>query len=146
MVNECGCFKLAIPDTDLDLLYLLSVITITTRFLHFICVCIASTRFICSAYLCSQVGLFIPVESTHTYKVKIINPLKKNDSVLRHLRFNSRFDPLLVFCNCAKLIEAFHDCAPNTVVFNVAIDYFEGQQHSNISMITAEDLCTVYSR
>ena len=62
--------------------------------------------------------------------------------MLWHIHFNSRFDSLLV--SRVKLIKEFHDCVPSTVTFNVG--YFEGQQHSKISMITAKDLSTMYSR
>ena len=58
----------------------------------------------------------------HTYKMKIINPRKKSDTVIQQLRFNSRFESLLALR--VKLIEEFQDCVPNTVVFNVS--YFEG--------------------
>ena len=84
----------------------------------------------------------LSLQNLHSYKVKIINPLKKSDSVLRHLHFNSRFDSLLALR--VKLIEEFQDGVPSTVTFNVG--YFEGQQHSKISMITADDLSTMYSR
>ena len=74
--------------------------------------------------------------------MKIINPRKKSDAVMWQLRFNSRFESLLALR--VKLIEEFQDCVPNTVVFNVG--YFEGQQHSKISIVNGEDLNAMYSR
>jgi len=62
--------------------------------------------------------------------------------MIRQLRFNSRFETLLAMR--VKLIEELQDCVPNTVVFNVG--YFEGQQHSKISIVTGEDLNAMYSR
>ena len=61
---------------------------------------------------------------------------------MRQLRFNSRFESLLALR--VKLIEEFQDCVLNTVVFNVG--YFEGQQHSKISIVNGEDLNAMYSR
>ena len=69
--------------------------------------------------------------------MKIINPQKESDVLMRQLHhFSSRFESLLALR--VKLIEEFKEHVPSTVVFNVG--YFEGPQHSKISMVTSEDL------
>ena len=65
----------------------------------------------------------------YSYKVKIINPLKKSDVVVRQLhRFNSKFDSLTALR--VKLIDEFAETVPNTVNFNVG--YFDGRQQAKI--------------
>ena len=84
---------------------------------------------------------FVTVEPTHLQSEDHQSTKEKRyyDTALC---FNSRFETLLAMR--VKLIEELQDCVPNTVVFNVG--YFEGQQHSKISIVTGEDLNAMYSR
>ena len=79
----------------------------------------------------------------YSYKVKIINPLKKSDVVVRQLhRFNSKFDSLTALR--VKLIDEFADTVPDTVKFNVG--YFDGRQQAKLWLVTREDLESMYSK
>ena len=73
----------------------------------------------------------------HSYKVKIINPHRKSDVIIRHLNhFSSRMR--------LKLNEEFGGIVPNNLSFNVG--YFEGQQHTKIWLVSRADFATMYSR
>ena len=73
----------------------------------------------------------------YSYKVKIINPAKKSDVIVRHLNnFTGKFDTVMALR--LKLIEAFSDQLPNTVDFSVG--YYEGSQRSKVWLVTADDL------
>ena len=79
----------------------------------------------------------------YSYKVKIINPLKKSDVVVRQLhRFNSKFDSLTALR--VKLIDEFAETVPDTVNFNVG--YFDGRQQAKLWLVTDEDLDSMYSK
>ena len=79
----------------------------------------------------------------HTYKVKIINPQKKSDVIVRQLHhFQSRFESVLSLH--IKLIEEFKDQVPDSVTFGVG--YYEGQQHSKIWIVCDDDLKAMYKR
>jgi len=79
----------------------------------------------------------------YSYKVKIINPLKKSDAVVRQLhRFKSKFDSLTALR--VKLIDEFAETVPDTVNFNVG--YFDGRQQAKLWLVTNEDLASMYSK
>ena len=61
--------------------------------------------------------------SQHTYRVKIINPHRKNVMMVRHLHHcSSKFDSAVVLR--MKLVEKFDKLVPDNLSFNVG--YFEG--------------------
>ncbi len=79
----------------------------------------------------------------YSYKVKIINPQRKSDAVVRYLhnctsKFGSALDLRM------KLIEELKDLVPDTMSFNVG--YFEGQGHSKIWLVDKEDFLTMYRK
>ena len=77
----------------------------------------------------------------YNYKVKIINPAKKSDVIVRHLNnFTGKFDTVMALR--LQLIEAFSDQVPNTVDFSVG--YYEGSQQSKVWLVTADDLKKMY--
>ena len=79
----------------------------------------------------------------YSYKLKIINPLKESDVVVRQLhRFNSKFDSLTA--HWVKLIDEFAETVPDTVNFNVG--YFDGRQQAKLWLVTDEDLDSIYSK
>jgi len=79
----------------------------------------------------------------YSYKVKIINPVKKSDAVVRQLhRFKSKFDSLTALR--VKLIDEFAETVPDTVNFNVG--YFDGRQQAKLWLVTNEDLASMYSK
>ena len=79
----------------------------------------------------------------YSYKVKIINPVKKSDAVVRQLhRFKSKFDSLTALR--VKLIDEFAETVPDTVNFNVG--YFDGRQQAKLWLVTNEDLACMYSK
>ena len=78
---------------------------------------------------------------SYSYKVKIINPTKKSDVIVRHLNnYTSKFDSVVALR--LKLMEAFSDQVPNTVDFSVG--YYEGSQQSKVWLVTPEDLQKMY--
>ena len=79
----------------------------------------------------------------HSYKVKIINPSRKSDTVVRHLYgFSSRFESVIGVR--AKLMGNFEDQVPHSVSFDVG--YFEGQQHSKVWLYSNDDLKAMYTK
>ena len=65
------------------------------------------------------------MQHSHSYKVKIINPSRKSDVIVRQLHdYYSRFESVVGIR--AKLIERFKDQVPNSISFDVG--YFEGQK------------------
>ena len=77
----------------------------------------------------------------YAYKVKIINPRKKSETVLRHLHnVQTRFESVLVLR--AKLVEILGEYVPRTLTFDVG--YYEGQQHSKIWLCSDTDLDMMY--
>jgi hypothetical protein len=77
----------------------------------------------------------------YSYKVKIINPAKKSDVMVRHMNnFTDKFETVMALR--LKLIEAFSDHVPNTVDFSVG--YYEGSQQSKVWLVTADDLKKMY--
>ena len=78
---------------------------------------------------------------SYSYKVKIINPAKRSDVIVRHLNnFSGKFDTVMTLR--LKLIESFPDQVPNTVDFSVG--YYEGSQQSKVWLVTVDDLAKMY--
>lgn len=73
--------------------------------------------------------------------MKITNPLRKSDIVLRQLHHGGKFETMVSLR--AKLVEEFKEQVPNTLDFNVG--YFAGQSHSKISLVSNEDLEAMYA-
>ena len=73
-------------------------------------------------------------EPVYSYKVKIINPHKKSEIIVRQLnKFSSKFDtPLDVRL---KLISECGEHVPNTVDFNVG--FYDGGQQAKMWIVTA---------
>lgn len=80
----------------------------------------------------------------YSYRVKIINPSKKSDIIVRQLhRFTSKFTSVSALRD--KLIDEFHSHVPTSSEFNVG--YMEGsQQSSKIWLVTSDDLESMYKR
>ncbi len=79
----------------------------------------------------------------YAYKVRIINPAKKSDVIVRQLnKFNSRFESVTALR--IKLIEEFKEQVPNTVEFSVG--YCEGSQQAKVWLVSSEDLHSMYLR
>lgn len=84
-----------------------------------------------------------PSNPTFSYKVKIINPVKKSDVSVRHLNdCNAKFDSVVALR--VKLIEAFQDSVPNTMDFNLG--YYQGSQQAKIWLVTPDDLKSMYQK
>lgn len=79
----------------------------------------------------------------YSYKVKIINPHKKSDTILRQLNsFSSLFtSPLDLHL---KIIKDCADHVPNTVDFNVG--YYDGSQQAKVLIASSDDLQTMYKK
>lgn len=74
--------------------------------------------------------------------MKIINPKRKSDIILRQLHnFHERFESMIALR--AKLIEEFKEQVPDSLSFSVG--YFEGQAHSKLSLVSGEDLNAMYT-
>ena len=81
--------------------------------------------------------------SRYTYKVKIINPMKKTDSVIRYLNnFTSTF--MSVTALRVQLMEEFKDQVPISADFNVG--YFETSQQSKVWLVTLDDIKVMYKK
>ena len=90
-----------------------------------------------------SLSLFVFQAQIYSYKVKIINPLKKSDVITRELHhFNSKFESVLSLR--LKLIEHLKEHVPSTVDFNVG--YYEGQQHTKVLVVTHVDVHQVFRR
>ena len=80
---------------------------------------------------------------SYSYKVKIINPTRKSDVIVRHLNDCSmKFDSVTSLR--VKLIESFRESVPNTIDFNVG--YFEGSQQAKVWLVVPDDLKTMYQK
>ena len=78
-----------------------------------------------------------------SYKVRIINPDKKSDVVVRQLHgCSEKFESVVVLR--AKLIEKFGKQVPPHIGFDVG--YYEGSQHSKIWLCSCEDLESMYKK
>ena len=79
----------------------------------------------------------------YSYKVKIINPRKKSEAVMRHLpHLKTRFESVMVLR--VKLAEQLGEQVPKTLTFDVG--YYEGQQHSKIWLCSDMDLVAMYQK
>ena len=79
----------------------------------------------------------------YSYKVKIINPSKKSDVIVRQLnRVKSKFKSVRELR--MKLIDEFDEQVPNTVDFTIG--YFDGSQQAKTWLITSDDLETMYQK
>ena len=77
----------------------------------------------------------------YTYKVKIINPNKKNVTVVRYLHnTTSKFESVNGIR--VQLMDEFGEHVPSTAAFDVG--YYEGKQQSKIWLVTSEDLEKLY--
>ena len=101
--------------------------------------------------LLTNSGLSVPViylwlqfqSPQHSYKVKIINPHRKSNMIVRYLHnFNSRLESAVALR--MKIVEEFKDVVPDSL--NLSVGYFEGQNHSKIWLVTKEDFSTMYGR
>lgn len=78
----------------------------------------------------------------HTYKIKIINPSKKSDVVVRHLHdCYTRFESSVTLH--AMLIERF---GKQVTLISLDVGYYEGSQHSKIWLYSASDLEAMYQK
>ena len=86
---------------------------------------------------------FLQRQNCFTYKVKIINPAKKSDVVMRELHhFRSKFDSVLMLR--AKLVEELRDQVPDSMTFKVG--YLEGQKNNRMSIMNQDDIKAMYLR
>lgn len=75
--------------------------------------------------------------------MRIINPLKKSDVIVRQLHhFHAKFETVIALH--AKLIENFTDQVPSSVTFDVG--FHEGQKHSKMWIVTNDDLNLMYDK
>lgn len=82
-------------------------------------------------------------EDKYSYKVKMINPQKKSESIVRQLNgFTSKFKNVKEMR--MKLNEEFGEQVPNTLDFSIG--YFDGSQQAKVWLYTAEDLKAMYSK
>ena len=78
-----------------------------------------------------------------SYKVKIINPNKKSDVVVRQLnRLKSKFKSVRELR--MRLIDDFSEHVPNTVDFTIG--YFDGSQQAKTWLVSSDDLETMYQK
>ena len=79
----------------------------------------------------------------YSYKVKIINPNKKSDVIVRQLnRFSSKFESVTDIRR--KFVDEFGEHVPNTRDF--AVGYFDGSQQAKTWLVTSDDLQTMYKK
>ena len=94
----------------------------------------------------SQPQTYVPAESgrdKYCYKVKIINPSKKSEVIVRQLnnctsKFKSVSDIRI------KLIDQFGEQVPSTLDFTVG--YYDGSQQAKVWLCTTDDLNAMYSK
>ena len=79
----------------------------------------------------------------YIYKVKVINPSKKSDVVLRHLNGHTeQFESVTQIK--MKLIEEFGDQVPSQLDFSVG--YYDGSQQAKTWLVTRDDLDALYKK
>ena len=84
-----------------------------------------------------------PPQPSYSYKVKIINPTRKSDVIVRQLNDCSvKFESVTALR--VKLIESFGDSILNTIDFNV--EYFDGSQQAKIWLVVPDDFKTMYQK
>lgn len=75
--------------------------------------------------------------------MKIVNPLKKSDTVMRYLHhYNRKFESVIALRT--KLVEQLKDQVPDSLTFNIG--YFEGHQHSKVWLVSDDDLHAMYAK
>ena len=75
--------------------------------------------------------------------MKIINPQKKSDVVVKQLHHvQAKFDSVIDLR--AKLVKELRQKIPNTFTFNIG--YYEGQQHAKMAIETDDDLQSMYQK
>ena len=84
-----------------------------------------------------------PPQPSYSYKVKIINPTRKSDVIVRHLNDCSmKFESITALR--VKLIKSVRENVPNIIDFNVG--YFEGSQQAKVWLVVPDDLKTMYQK
>ena len=82
-------------------------------------------------------------QPVYSYKVKIINPHKKSEVIVRQLnKFTSKFESVLDIR--LKLIDECSEHVPNTVDYNVG--FYEGSKQTKVWIVTDADLQTMYRK
>ena len=72
-----------------------------------------------------------------TYKVKIINPVKKSEVIVRHLHnFSTKFTSVTELH--VKLIDEFKEQVPDSIEFNVG--YYDGSQQAKMWLVNSDDI------
>ena len=80
---------------------------------------------------------FTNLQRSFNYKVKVINPQKKSDVVVKQLhQMKSKFDSVIDLR--VKLVKELQQRVPNTFTFSVG--YYEGQQHVKMAIESDEYL------
>ena len=82
-----------------------------------------------------------PASTHYSYIVKIINPHRKRDIIVRHLH-DMNFKLESVDGLRVLLMDQFQEHVPTTATFDVG--YFEGKQQSNMWLATSDDLRKIY--
>ena len=78
-----------------------------------------------------------------TYKVKIINPVKKSEVIVRHLHnFSTKFTSVTELR--VKLINEFKEQVPDSIEFNVG--YYDGSQQAKMWLVNSDDIKMMYQR
>jgi len=78
---------------------------------------------------------------SYSYRVKIINQVRKGDSVVRDMRkFRGKFGSVVELK--VKLLEEFEDLIPPNLSFSVG--FYDGRQSTKRWVCTAEDLSAMY--
>ena len=79
----------------------------------------------------------------YRYKVKVINPHKKSDIVMRQLHhFHDKFSSVMSIRT--QLLDELKDQLPDSISFNVG--YFEGQQHTKMLIANKDDIKAMYTK
>ena len=93
----------------------------------------------------SQVIIAVPQTNpvSYTYKVKIINPVKKSGVLIREIHnFCTKFESVPDMRE--KLSTEFKDQVPSGNDFNVG--YYDGPHHSKVILMSNEDLNNLYTK
>ena len=80
---------------------------------------------------------------SYNYKVKVINPMKKSEVILRHLNGHTEKFKSVTEIRM-KLIEEFRDQVPSQLDFSVG--YYDGSQQSKTWLVTKDDLEALYEK
>lgn len=81
-------------------------------------------------------------QNTYSYRVKLINPVRKKDSVIRELRkFRGRFKSVTEMK--IRLMEEFEEQIPETTKFGIG--YIEGRQSTKRWICCDDDIAAMYT-